>query len=138
MIQIYTVDGNTRPLDDAEGLIAAIEQARPEDWAGETGQMGIERPDQQSWLFLSLACNGSYYVYSQRSDGRKIYAHDPGNAATEPLSLLIAGRDIELEPRYGMAADDAAQIARYFIEQDGLLLPTIHWEHDGKSYQPQF
>lgn len=140
MIVLHELDGNFAELPDPEAFLARVAAANRAEWPGETGQIGLEHrgPSGTSWLFLSLVAEGRYLVYSQRPSGEKIYAVDPDGDPATLRAYILAGRDVQFADDDLIPCAEAVDAARYFIAQDGLLTPVVHWRRNGKPYWPEF
>lgn len=140
MIVLHELDGNFAELADAEEFLARIAAADRTAWPGETGQLGLEHRGSggTAWLFLSLVADGRYLVYSQRPSGEKIYAVDPAGDPATLHPCILAGRPVQFADDDLIATAEAVDAVRYFIAQDGMLTPLVHWRKDGKPYWPEF
>jgi hypothetical protein len=140
MIIFHDCDGSSGPLADVEAFIARIAEASPEQWQGETGQIGLEHrgPKGDDWLYLSLVGLGRYLVFAQRRSGERIYAHDPQGAADLEHRFLLRGREMTVADNDLISGEEAADAALYFITQGGLLTPVVNWNKDGLPYWPDF
>lgn len=140
MIVLHDSDGNFGELADSDAFLARIKAGDMNAWQGETGQVGLEHrgPHGSAWLFLSLIANGRYLLYSQRPTGEKIYAVDPGGEPATMHEHILAGRKVEIADVDLVSAAEAIDAARYFIHEDGLLTPLVHWRKDGQTYWPEF
>lgn len=140
MIVLHDCDGNYARLDDPGAFLARVDSARKDAWQGETGQVGLELkgPDGSAWLFLSLVAGGRYLVYSQRPSGEKIHAVSPSGRPQTSHAFLLAGRQVQIADADLVSTAEAVEAARYFILQDGLLTPTVHWRKNGAPHWPDF
>lgn len=141
MIVLHDCDGNYARLDDPAAFLSRVDAARRDAWRGETGQVGLEfrgAEEGSAWLFLSLVADGRYLVYSQRPSGEKIHAVDPSGRPQTTHEFLLAGRQVQIDDADLVSTAEAVEAARYFILQDGLLTPVVHWRRNGAPYWPDF
>lgn len=140
MIILHDCDGNSGPLVDVEAFVARIIEAVPDQWQGETGQVGLEHRGEQGddWLFFSLAGPSRYLIFAQRRTGERVYTRDPQPSASNEHKFLLRGRETSVAGKDLVSSQEAADAALYFITQGGLLNPVINWTKDGEPYWPDF
>jgi hypothetical protein len=140
LIILHDSDGNSGPLTDADGFLARIRTGEKDAWQGETGQVGLEHRGRagSAWLFLSRVAEDRILVFSQRPSGEKIYAVDAQGQAGKEREHLLAGRVVRIADADLISAAEAVDAARYFVNEDGLLTPIVHWRRNGEPYWPDF
>ena len=140
MIILHDNDGSFGPLEDVDGFLARIRTGEKETWQGETGQVGLEHrgPAGSAWLFLSRVAEDRFLIFSQRPSGEKIYAVDPQSQAGNAREHLLSGRLVRIADADLISAAKAVDAARYFVNEEGLLTPIVHWRKNGEPYWPDF
>lgn len=140
MIILHDSDGNFGPLEDTDAFLVRVRHGGHEAWQGETGQVGVEHrgPVGSAWLFLSRVDDGRFLVYSQAPSGEKIYAGNPLGQPGAMTGHVLAGQRVTLADADLVSAEEAADAARYFINEDGLLSPLVHWRKNGQPHWPEF
>lgn len=140
MILVHDCNGNFEPLGDPAAFIARIAAGEADDWRGETGQVALEHrgSDGSAWLFLSLVTEGRYSLFSQCLSGERIHAVDPDGDPDAAYEVVVGGRRTTIAGTASVPAATAIAAAEYFIFQDGLLTPEVHWRLNDAPYWPEF